>query len=178
MAVSPDILRAEPLPGPLQFFYDLRQHFILRGFIVHVIRAFQFDTDGEVVAVLPPVEFGCAGMPGALVERDELHDLPFPIDQEMSGYFQPADFPEVRMRGRVQSIAEQLFDAGRAELAGRQADAVYDKQADINPLRPVVKVWRCNAPHVRQPLRLVVELYLHNVRNVAGGDLVFYWTIK
>ena len=79
---------------------------------------------------------------------------------------------------RVQRIAEQLFDAGRAELAGRQADAVYDKQADINPLRPVVKIRRRNAPHVRQPLRLVVELYLHNVRNVAWGDLVFYWTIK
>ena len=114
--MSPDICIAKLRPDLLQFCDYSRQHFILYQFVLHVIGAFQLDTDGEIVTVHPPVEFGAASVPGAPVERHELYDLSFPVYQKMCGNLQVLDLLEIRMRVRIERIAEQLLNTGTAEL--------------------------------------------------------------
>ena len=136
--MSPDIYTGKQRPDLLQYLYHLRQYFILYRFVWHVIGAFQLNTDGKVITVLPSAEFGTAGVPGAPVKRHELYDLSFPVYQKMCGNLQVLDLLEIRMRVRIERIAEQLLNAGTAELPRRQTDTMDDQQAYIDPFRPVI----------------------------------------
>ena len=138
--MAPDIITGKQRPGLLQLLYNGGQNFILNSFIIEVISAFQLDADGKIVTVLPSVELRTAGVPGALVKWNVLRDLPAPVDQKVGGYRQVLDLLEIRMRGRIQRVGKQLINARRAEFPRRQADTVYDKQADLRVIRPAITI--------------------------------------
>ena len=48
---------------------------VLRRLVRQLVRAFQFDADGKVIAGLAPLVLRNPGMPGPQLERHELHDL-------------------------------------------------------------------------------------------------------
>ena len=58
---------------------------ILRRCIGHIIAAFQFDADGEIIAGLATLIYGGARMPGALMERHELQQFTVATNQQVCG---------------------------------------------------------------------------------------------
>ena len=62
---------------------DPRKLFILDSGELGVIRAFQFNTDGELIALLPALEAGAAGVPGLPVERDVLGECAIAANQQV-----------------------------------------------------------------------------------------------
>ena len=140
MAVSSYGFRGQAWPGLLQHCYDLDQSIILGRLVCDVIHTFQFDADGKIVTVLAPVESRTAGVPGALVEGNELDHAPLPVNQQVRRDLQALQLRKTGMRVVIQRVAEQLFNARRAELSRRQADAVNNEQLYLNPLRTIVTV--------------------------------------
>ena len=97
---------------------------VVRCFVL----ALELDTNGKIVAAVAAAIARCAGVPGALGERHELHQLAIAPDQKVCGDFDAAYRLEVRVRVPVEGIAEQCLDLRSPELTGRQADAVQDQQ--------------------------------------------------
>src|SRR5262245_16931179 len=95
---------------------------VLRFLEGAVVRAFELDADGEVVARGASAPGGRAGMPSAPVHRDELDEAPVAPDEKVSGYFHPLDLAEIRMRPGVETVGEEFLDAVAAVLAGGQTD--------------------------------------------------------
>ena len=56
----------------LQKLRQRSQRGVLGVFVGDVIGPFQFDTEGEIIAVFPPLKRGDAGMPGSPIARHKL----------------------------------------------------------------------------------------------------------
>ena len=67
----------------LQELCQLAQPLVLGVGKSFEIRAFQFDANRKVIAALPVVPCGLAGVPGALAARYKLDQLAVASDQEM-----------------------------------------------------------------------------------------------
>jgi hypothetical protein len=95
------------------------------------IRTLKLDADGKIVTAASTLIFGVTGMPGSLVEGDELDRLTRAIDQQMRRDLQMRDFLEIRMSARIELIAEKLLNVGSAKTTGRQADAMNDQEVNF-----------------------------------------------
>src|SRR5690606_38869814 len=117
----------------------------------------ELDADREVVAARPAEQARCAGMPGAVVAGDELHQLSPPPDQQVRGHAHALEVGEGRMRPQVEPVAEERLDAAQAEAPGRQADEMDDDGVDRYG-RPAVVVRRRAATGAGEPAwRLRIE---------------------
>lgn len=63
-------------------------------------------------------------MPGALIERDELDDLPIPTYQKMGRDLKTGKFLVIRVCLPIECVTEELFNGQPAELSRRQADGM------------------------------------------------------
>ena len=90
-----------------------------------VVRAFEFDADRIVVALFATPVARHACVPGTSIKRDELRHRAAPRDQEMARHAHARQVRQRRVNRRVQHIREQCLDHPRAELAGRQRNAVH-----------------------------------------------------
>ena len=95
-------------------------------------QSFQLNADGEIVAVVLPLEAGSTSVPGALVAADELRDLAMAVDDEVRRDFDAFDLLKVGMCLPVQRVGEQRCDFTAAKLARWQADGVDDDQVDVS----------------------------------------------
>ena len=98
------------------------------------------DADGKIVAVLPALPTGLAGMPGALATGDVLRHTAPTVDEEVGGDPEAGKFGEVRMGSAIESTEEKIVDGFSIELAGRQADSMQNDHVDDRPRRSTVKV--------------------------------------
>ena len=89
-----------------QCFGQVRQRAILNIFKRPEVAALDFDTDRKVVSSLPAVVDRDAGMPGAVVGRDELDDSAVAADQKMRGHAQCAELIEIRMGIVIEPVCE------------------------------------------------------------------------
>ncbi len=64
-------------------------------------------------------------MPGALQAGNELDQGAVAADEKMCGYFALINLAIIGVLFRIQAIAEQLYDAVPAVLAGGEADVMY-----------------------------------------------------
>ena len=88
------------------------------------IAAFQFDSEGKIVDLLPAAKIRYAGVPCPHLERDKLKQFAAAPDQEMRGYFHFPYFGKIRVRINIEAVGEKLLDEITAVTAGRQADGV------------------------------------------------------
>src|SRR5262249_41602437 len=120
------------------------QGLVLRVLERRVVGALELDADREVVAAAAAAPGRGAGVPGAPLDRDELHHLAVASDQEVRGDLERVHLAEVGVRRRVEAVGEQALDVPAAVLPGRQADRVHHYEADFNAGRARVLVWRIN----------------------------------
>jgi len=120
-----------------------RQSFVLGSLEFSVVRPFQFYANGEIITGIPPLVAGCPGMPGAIMEGNELKNLTITTDQYMSRYLQTTDIPEIGMRIGIKAVGEKFLDLGSTEPAGREANAMNDDQVGHNPYgsRILIRRW-------------------------------------
>lgn len=85
-------------------------------------------------------------MPGATIERYELHELAVAANQQMRRDFNATNLIEIGMTVPVQRFREQLLDFRTAEFAGRQADAVQNQQLGRSAFRPLVLIGAVTLP--------------------------------
>jgi hypothetical protein len=93
--------------------------FVLRRGKYVLISSFQFDTDGVIVAVVPPPVARLARMPRAFVTTDKLQNYSGSLDEEVAGYLHAPYGLEVRLSIPVQSVGEKLLYLGAAIDARR-----------------------------------------------------------
>ena len=64
-------------------YYQIREDSVLDLCVIVVIRALELDPDGEIVALLAPLETRSTRVPCATMERHELDQFATPLDQCM-----------------------------------------------------------------------------------------------
>ncbi len=111
-----------------------------------LVGALKFNTDGEIIAALTPLETRRSGMPCTLLNRHKLDQLAVASDQKMRRYTQILDGFEVRMSCWVERIGEQLQDCVATEFSRRQTNAVHHNQIDAAFGGPLILVWRGYLP--------------------------------
>src|SRR5487761_984793 len=85
-------------------------------------------------------------MPGAALERHELHQFAVAAYQQVRGYAQTLNRGEIGMGVRRQGSQEQMFNPGSAELARWQADAVDHQQINLGTCGALVAMGRGQLP--------------------------------
>ena len=65
-------------------------------------------------------------MPRALIEIDELHDLPLPIDKQVSRDSELCDRRKISMLGRIKRITEETLNLASSIFTGGQTNTVQD----------------------------------------------------
>src|SRR6185369_2753086 len=90
----------------------------------HVVRAFELDADGEIIAAGPSLPLGGARMPGAVTGEDVLAQLAVTPDEEVRGNLEALDLLEVGMRQGIEAVLEERVDPRAAEFTGRERDRV------------------------------------------------------
>ncbi len=118
------------------------QCLILDLFIGFIIRPFQLNPYGKVIAIFAPKITGFARMPGPSSKRHELHYLTIATDQQMRGNLQMGNRLEIRMLPGIQCVGKELLDVGAAKLARWQTDAVNHDQADITAIGAFIEIGR------------------------------------
>ena len=98
------------------------ERFVLRGFKVFPLHAFELDADGVVVAVVTAPVARNPSMPGALLCADKLPQLTTAPDVEMRRHLQTFHLLEVGVLVPVQLVRKQALHLVAAVLAWRQAD--------------------------------------------------------
>src|SRR5690606_23900669 len=151
VAVPHDARRVNAGIGLLQHRQHCRQLLVLAAGIDDVVRAFQLNADGKIIAARPPAITGFAGMPGALRERHELHQFTVTPHQQVGRNPLFAQAMEIRVSGKIQIIGEKLLDMRPAKTARRQADAVHHDQVNRHPGWPGIMVGRWRPPRAVQP---------------------------
>lgn len=119
---------------------QIGQHLVLHSLEGQRIAAFQFDTDGEIVATLTPAPGRHPGMPGAQLGIDELDQFAGAADEEMRGNPQVMDARVVGMLLRVEGVGEKLGDAGTTEAVWGEADGVDDDDANIGAVGALIAI--------------------------------------
>src|SRR5262249_46336170 len=122
VAVPHDAFTSERRIRRQQSLDQRRERFVLRTFVRQTVGAFELDADREIVARGASAVFRLAGVPRALVKRDELHDLAVAPDERVSRYATRGDRCEIRMCVGWQVTGEQTLDPRPAEFPWRQAD--------------------------------------------------------
>ena len=107
------------------------QRVVLRVGEWHVVAAFKFDADGEIVAARPALPTGQPCVPGALQTGYELDDMPVATDVEMRRHATFRDGLIIRVGGAVQRVGEQSLHAIPAEFVRRQTDVVDHQQVYV-----------------------------------------------
>lgn len=126
--------------GPPESANQGRQAEILSRLVGHLVRAFQLDADGEVVATGSALEARQAGVPGPSMKGNELDDFAATPDKRVSRHLQPLNLAEERVYPGVQNVGEQVLDPRPAEFTRRQADAVNDNEINGAACGTVVRV--------------------------------------
>ena len=93
---------------------------VLDRLVRDVVRAFDLDPDGEIVAAGPATPRRFARVPRTPCAGDELHERPVPANEVVRRDAQGGDGGECGMRGRVEPVREETLDRIAAELTGRQ----------------------------------------------------------
>ncbi len=138
---------------------DAREHGVLAVRIAGIIRAFEFDADGEVVAIGAAAPARDAGVPRAAIKGDELGYRTLATDEEVRGDAHPCQVGQARVSGAVQGVAKEPLDRAGAEFGGRQRNTVDNDQADVLRVGTRVLVRRRHALGLRQP---VIGAYNHS----------------
>lgn len=138
-----------------QFGKQLVESQVLSVFEWTLVAALEFDTNGKVVAVLPPHPIGSAGVPSAKGAWNELNQLSIATDEEMGRNPQTRDLLEIGMRLRIKVVGEQLDDLRAAEFVGWQTDGVNDDESNRFVCRSLITVGRRQTPSVEQPAFVV-----------------------
>jgi hypothetical protein len=112
---------------------DRAQRVVLSCLVRHRIDAFEFYPDRKVIAGRPSAVIRLTGMPGSIIEADELSEYTVARDDQMRRHSQIADLGKIRVRVERQRVGEKPFYPGAAELSGRQTDAMYDDQFRVDP---------------------------------------------
>src|SRR5262245_11517386 len=90
-------------------------------------------------------------MPRTPGTRHELDQFSGTADEKMRRHAQACDFPVIGMRIRIETVGEQLLDAGPAKFPGWQTDRMdYDEADGLMP-RPFVAVGRRDMPGLEYP---------------------------
>src|SRR5690606_20742952 len=172
-----DTPAADQRKGPLQSTGQGHQAGILLFGIGLVVGAFQFDAQGEVIAVLPPLEARLAGMPGAVQTGNKLGHRPVTLDEKVGRYPQLGNLGKIRVGISIEGAGEKLLDTTGTELARRQADIVNHQQRDSGPLGTAVEMGRRALPYPVQPTIGHVTVHEsprqqnHYDRGRAGADV-------
>src|SRR3972149_6538227 len=128
---------------------------VLRVLEWHVVRAFELDAEGKIVAAAAPAPVRFAGVPRALFARHELDQLTIAPDQEVRRHLAPRNPAVIRMRAWIEAIGEQLDDSRPAEFSRRQADVVDHQQLDHAAFGTLVAVGRRNTTDSSDPAGFV-----------------------
>lgn len=137
-----DATQVDGRPGATNVPGKPFQHGVLGIGVGQVVSAFQFDTDGEIVAAFTPVKTRNASVPGAIEQRHELGHRPVTLDEQMRRHGQVLDAVEVRMLIGVQAILEKLLDLAGAKTGWRQTDVVDHQQGNRFAFRAGIEVRR------------------------------------
>lgn len=84
------------------------------------IGSFQLNANGKVVAIGAVTPHRLSGMPGALIGRNELHNLAVSAQQEVRRHLQMRDTGEVGMQGGIKRVGKQRLDVPTPELTRGQ----------------------------------------------------------
>src|SRR5512134_712335 len=151
-----DIAVADDIPdrvARLQRSRETGEPSVLRGSKPRIVRAFELNADGEIVAARAPLPARVARVPRAAAARHELEKLAVATDEKVRGYLSARDRCVVRMRGGIEPVGEELGDARPAELPRRQADVMDNEEAHRASARSRVAVRRGDEGNAcRQPL--------------------------
>ena len=116
-----------------------------------MVRAFELDADGEVVARGAPAVQRPSSVPSARFERHVLRDTALAVDEQVRGYPHVTNRIKVRMCLPWQRVAKQLVDPTTAEIPRRQADAVDHDEVERGSARSGIEIRRRNAPCTIEP---------------------------
>lgn len=119
---------------------QLRELHILHGLEGLAFKAFEFDADGEVVAVGSATPLRGAGMPSPGPCGRKLLHMAAAANHKMARHLEPANLLEIRVGVEIELVGKELFDFGAAVLAGRQADGVHHHQVDDCIVRPLAHI--------------------------------------
>ncbi len=136
-----------------------RERPVLQGVVRYRVGAFELDANREVVAGGAALPARLARVPGPLAEFHILGDAAVAADAKMRGDALTFDLGKVRMRARGQVVGEQPVDPRAAELARRQADAVYHDQIRRHARRSRIAVRRGDLARARQDSASGVDLH-------------------
>jgi hypothetical protein len=84
----------------------------------NLVRAFELDADGKVVAAIAALPVRGPGMPCAVEATDELDQLTVAPDEEVRRDPKVRNRREVRVAAWLEAIGEEVDDAVAAELPG------------------------------------------------------------
>ena len=118
----------------------LRQTTVLRTGVRSLVRALEFDADGEVVAIRPASVARHAGMPRAPVEWHELRQRTAPREKQVAGNPRAREARQRFASADGQLATEEAFHVAGTEAARRQRDAVDDDQGYVRRIGALVHV--------------------------------------
>ena len=131
---------------------DVREDRVLAVRVAGIVRAFEFDADGKVVAIRSSTAARDAGVPCAAIEGDELGDRTRATDEEVRRDAHAFQVGQARIAGAVQDVAKEPTDRAGAEFARRQRNTVDNDQTYVLGIGSGVLVRRRRAGGLRQPM--------------------------
>ena len=137
--------------------HKLGQRLILRGLVGKLVRAFELDADGKIVAGTAAAIIRLPRMPGSLRKRHILRQGTVTPDQHMSGDAHLAHLRKVAVGVSIEPVREQVVYPGTAEIAGREADAVDDDQLGRCSSRPRIAIRRSDAFDAVEPTGFLID---------------------
>ena len=131
---------------------DGRENAILPIRVTGVVRAFELDADGKVVAAGAAAPVRYAGVPRAAIKGDELHDPASATHEKVGGDADPLQVGQAWIGATVQGVAKEPRDGTGAEFARGQGNTVDNDQADVLGIGPGILIRRPHAAGLRQPM--------------------------
>lgn len=99
-------------------------------------------------------------MPGSLKQADKLNIRTIPPDEQVRRNLHGGNCFEIGMCGRIQPVAEEIFNPWATKLPWRQADVMNNQQADRGCLWPGAKVGGWAPASTRYSASSPKEVYL------------------
>jgi hypothetical protein len=116
------------------------QSIVLRICVGNLIGTFQLNANREIIALIYTIKTGPARMPGSFQQTDKLNTGAIPPDEQVRRHLHGGNGFEIGVCGRIQPVAEEVFNPWATKLPWRQTDVVNDQQADGRCLWPGAKV--------------------------------------
>ena len=90
----------------------------------------QFDSNGEIVAVVAPLPVRGSSVPGTLIARNVLRDASPPVDHEMRRNLQTTNLLEIGVGRPIELVGKKQPNRITAVNPWWQADGVQNQQVN------------------------------------------------